>query len=133
VSEENVAIVRGGYEEFRRRGSLVRELLAPEFVWDMSHFHGWPEQQVYEGVQGAERFIEEWTSAWDDWDLGIEELRDAGDQVVAVHRQRGRSKSTGLPVDMSFAMVWTLREGKQTRMEMYSDVGEALKAVGLEE
>jgi ketosteroid isomerase-like protein len=132
VSEENVAIVRGGYEEFRRRGSLVRELVAAEFVWDMSHFHGWPEQQVYEGVEGAEHFIEEWTSAWDDWDLGIEELRDAGDKVVAVHRQRGRSKSTGLPVDMSFAMVWTLREGKETRMEMYSDVGEALKAVGLE-
>jgi ketosteroid isomerase-like protein len=132
VSEENVAIVRGGYEEFRRRGSLVRELVSPEFVWDMSHFHGWPEQQLYEGVQGAEHFIEEWTSAWDDWDLVIEELHDAGEKVLAVHRQRGRSKSTGLPVDMSFAMVWTLRNGKQTRMEMYSDVGEALKAVGLE-
>jgi ketosteroid isomerase-like protein len=132
VSEENVAVVRRGYEEFRRRGSIVHELVSPEFVWDMSHFHGWPEQQVYEGVKGAEHFIEEWTSAWDDWDLGIEELHDAGDKVVAVHRQRGRSKSTGLPVDMSFAMVWTLRNGKETRMDMYSDVGEALRAVGLE-
>jgi hypothetical protein len=33
---------------------------------------------------------------------------------------------------MSFAMLWTLRDGKQTRMEMHSDVGEAPKAVGLE-
>jgi ketosteroid isomerase-like protein len=32
---------------------------------------------------------------------------------------------------MSFAMVWTLRDGKHARMEMYSDPGEALKAVGL--
>jgi ketosteroid isomerase-like protein len=132
VSEQNVAIVRGGYEEFRRRGSFVHELVSSDFVWDMSHFHGWLEQQVYEGVQGAERFLEEWTSAWDDWDLEIDVLRDAGDKVVAVHRQRGRSKSTGLPVDMSFAMVWTLRNGKETRMDMYSDLGEALQAVGLE-
>ena len=51
MSEQNVAIVRGGYEEFRRRGSFVHELVSSEFVWDMSHFHGWPEQQVYEGVQ----------------------------------------------------------------------------------
>jgi ketosteroid isomerase-like protein len=36
-----------------------------------------------------------------------------------------------MPVDMSFAQVWTLRDGKQTRMEMYSDPNEALKAVGL--
>jgi ketosteroid isomerase-like protein len=45
---------------------------------------------------------------------------------------RGRSKTTGLPVDMSFAQVFTVRDGKQTRMEMYADPAEALKAVGLE-
>jgi hypothetical protein len=30
------------------------ELATPDFVWDMSNFHGWPEQQVYEGVEVAE-------------------------------------------------------------------------------
>jgi ketosteroid isomerase-like protein len=128
-----VEIVRRGYQQFRRRKTFVSELTAPDFAWDMSHFHGWPEQQVYEGVRGAERFLEEWTSAWDDWDLELEELHDAGDKVVAIHRQHGRSKSTGIRADMSFAMVWTLRDGKRTRMEMYSDVWEALKAVRLEE
>jgi ketosteroid isomerase-like protein len=132
MSHQNVEIVRRGYEEFFRTGTLVRELAAPDFAWDMSHFHGWPEQQVYEGVRGAERFLEEWTSAWDDWDLELEELRDAGDKVVAIHRQHGRSRSTGIRADMSFAMVWTIRDGKETRMEMYSDVREALKAVDLE-
>jgi len=38
-----------------------------------------------------------------------------------------------MPVQMAFARVFTLREGKQTRMEMYADPDEALKAVGLEE
>ena len=58
MSEQNVAIVRGGYEEFRRRGSFVHELVSSEFVWDMSHFHGWPEQQVYEDAQGGEPSFE---------------------------------------------------------------------------
>jgi len=126
-----VELVRRGYEQFSRSKTLAVEHAAPDFAWDMSHFHGWPEQQVYEGVRGAERFLEEWTSAWDDWDLELQELHDAGDKVVAIHRQHGRSRSTGIRADMSFAMVWTVRDGKQTRMEMYSDVGEALKAVGL--
>jgi hypothetical protein len=30
-------------------------------------------------------------------------------------------------------MVFTLRDGKQARMEMYSDRDEALKAAGLQE
>jgi ketosteroid isomerase-like protein len=131
MSEANVEIVRGGYEQFQASGILVAEIATPDFIWDMSHFHGWPEQQVYEGVEGAESFLGDWTSAWDDWELEVEALHDAGGKVVALLRQRGHSKATGMPVNMSFAQVWTLRDGKEARMEMYSDTAEALKAVGL--
>ena len=55
----------------------------------------------------------------------------AGERVVAVMHQRGRSKGTGVQVDMLFAQVWTLRGGEWIRMDMYSDPSEALKAVGL--
>jgi ketosteroid isomerase-like protein len=61
----------------------------------------------------------------------VDALHDAGERVVALLRQRGRSKATGLPVEMSLAQVWTLRDGKQTRMDMYSDRSEALEAAGL--
>jgi ketosteroid isomerase-like protein len=128
---DNVEIVREGYARFRARGMFARELTAPDFIWDMSHFHGWPEQQVYEGVQGAENFLAEWTSAWDDWELEVDALHDAGERVVALVHQRGRSKATGMLVNMSFAQVWTLLDGKRTRMDMYSDPREALEAVGL--
>jgi uncharacterized protein len=131
MSRENVEIVRGGYEQFRARGMLVAEIATPDFIWDMSHFHGWPEQQVYEGVEGARTFLTEWTAAWDDWELEVDALHDAGDKVVALLHQRGRSKLTGMPVDMSLAQVWTLRDGKEARMDMYSDPAEALQAVGL--
>jgi ketosteroid isomerase-like protein len=127
----NVDIVRDAYEGFRASGQLLAELAAPEFVWDMSHFHGWPEEQVYEGVEGAERFLREWLAAWDDWELRVEALHEAGDKVLAVVHQHGRSRASGLPVDMSFAQVWTLRDGKETRMEMYSDPNEAFQALGL--
>jgi hypothetical protein len=45
-------------------------------------------------------------------------------------RQSGRSKTTGLPVDMRFAQLWTLA-GKQTSMRMYPGREEALRAAGL--
>jgi ketosteroid isomerase-like protein len=132
MSQENVELVQRGYERLATTGQFVTNA-TPDFVWDMSNFHGWPEQKLYEGIEGAQTFQDEWTAAWDDWELDVEALHDAGDKVVVVARQRGRSKAAGLPVDMFFAQVWTLRDGKTTRMEMYSDPNEALKAVGLEE
>jgi ketosteroid isomerase-like protein len=131
MSQENVEMVRRGYERFAATGEFVEDIVSPEFVWDMSNFHGWPEQQTYEGVEGARSFLEEWVSAWDDWELEVDSLHDAGDKVVSFVRQRGRSKAAGMPVEMSFAQVWTLRDGKQTRMDMYSDREEALEAAGL--
>jgi ketosteroid isomerase-like protein len=131
MSQKNVEMVRRGYERFAATGEFVEDIVSPEFVWDMSNFHGWPEQQIYEGVEGARSFLEEWVSAWDDWELEVDSLHDAGDKVVSFVRQRGRSKAAGMPVEMSFAQVWTLRDGKQTRMDMYSDREEALEAAGL--
>lgn len=133
MSRENVEIVRIGYEQFAITGRFEADLLAPDFVWDMAHFDGWPEQAVYAGVEGARRFLADWSDAWDDWRMDVEALHDAGDRVVAVLHQRGRSKAAGMLVDMRFAQVWTFRDGKQTRMDTYSDPAEALEAAGLAE
>ena len=32
----------------------------------MSKYEGWLEQQRYEGADGAQRFLDDWTGAWDD-------------------------------------------------------------------
>ena len=133
MSEENLDIIRRGYEHFTATGELREEIVSADFVWDMSTFGDWPEQQAYEGIEGARQFLDDWVGAWEDWELEVEELHDAGDSVVAILRQRGRAKATGLPVDMHFAQLWRLRDGKQVRMEMYASPEEALRAAGLAE
>jgi ketosteroid isomerase-like protein len=131
MSAENVEIVRRGYESFLATGEPTVDLQAPDFVWDMSTFGNWPEQQEYAGPEGVREFLNDWVGAWEDWKLEVRELIDAGDDVVAIVHQSGRSKTTGLEVDMDFAQVWTVKDGLQTRMRMYADPDEALRAVGL--
>jgi ketosteroid isomerase-like protein len=131
MSREDLEEVRRGYELFAQTGKFEPDIVTDDFVWDMSHFAGWPEQQLYVGVDGAQSFLDEWVAAWDDWQLDLEALHDGGGKIVAVMRQRGRSKTTGMPVNMLFAQVWTMHEGKRSRMEMYSDPDEALRAAGL--
>jgi ketosteroid isomerase-like protein len=131
MSAENVATVQRGYDHVIATGELLMEIAHPDFVWDMSTFRGWPEQKTYEGTEGARQFLAEWTSAWEDWQLELRELIDAGDEVVAIVHQSGRAKTTGLPVDMDFAQLWSFRDGKQIRMRMYADPDEALRAAGV--
>jgi len=134
VSQQNVELVKRAFEHFQAKGDFMEEITRPDFVWDMSMFHGWPEQQVYEGLDEARRFMREWTEPFDDWDLELEAIHDVDDErVLAIVRQHGRSRSSGLLVDMVFGQLFTIRVGQQTRMEMYSDPAEALRVVGLEE
>ena len=133
VSQANVEVVQAAYDSFRETGQFAEQFVTPDFVWDMSKFRDWPEQQVYEGADGARRFLADWRDAWEDWEIEVDSYHDAGEKVVALLRQRGRSKASGLPVDMRFAQVWTVQGGKQTRMEMYADPDEAMEAVGLQQ
>jgi ketosteroid isomerase-like protein len=133
MSAENVEIVRRGYEYFGSERDFRPGIIHPEFVWDMSTFRGWPEQKTYSGLEGARSFIADWTESWDDWELDVQELLDAGDRVVAIVKQQARSKATGLTVEMDFAQVWTLRDGKQIRMEMYADPDEGRRTAGLDD
>lgn len=133
MSEGNIETLRGGLEHFQATGQLLDQLYDPDFVWDMSTFRGWPERQVYAGVEGVREFLSAWLSTWDDWEMEIEELLDGGEKVIAILRQRGRSKESGVTVEMRFAQVWTFRDGKFMRMQMYADPSEALEAVGLGE
>ncbi len=134
MSKENVAIILRALEHFQAEGDFLTAATAPDFVWDMTFFHGWPEQQLYEGLEETRRFIREWTEPFEDWRIEVESVHDAGDeQVLVILHQHARSKSTGLPVDMTLGQVYTIVGGRQTRMEMYSDPAEALRAVGLEE
>jgi ketosteroid isomerase-like protein len=133
MSQQNMETIERGYEHFGATRDLLAETIHPDLVWDMSTFSGWPERQTYSGLAGAREFIAEWTDAWDEWELEVEAPLDAGDKVVAIVHQRGRSKATGLTVDMEFAQVWTLRHGKLTRMQMYAERAKALEAAGLSE
>jgi ketosteroid isomerase-like protein len=132
MSPGNVEIVRRGFVHFLETGELLPDVVGEDFVWDMSKFRGWPERQTYEGMEGTREFMDNWLEAWDDWELEVEAFHDARDKVVVILRQRGRSKTSGLSVDMAFGQVFTMRDGKQVRMEMYADPAEALEAAGLD-
>jgi ketosteroid isomerase-like protein len=131
MSRENVEMLRRGYEHVT--GELLRELARSDFVWDTTTFRGAIRPGTFIGVDETNAWLADWLDSFEDWSIVIEEVFDAGDQVVAIVRQRGTAKHGGPEVEMRVAQVWTFRGGLAARMEMYADRGEALEAAGLSE
>jgi ketosteroid isomerase-like protein len=77
--------------------------------------------------------MERWASAFDELKVTIEEIIDAGGQVVVVAHHEGRGQASGVEVDTRFYEVYTLREGKVSRVDEFTEMAEALEAVGLAE
>jgi ketosteroid isomerase-like protein len=131
VSRQNVDTVRTILEAFNRgdmRGFL--DMCDPDIEWDLSQRLIDPE--TYHGHEGIEKFFEQQLEAWEEAPrMEVEDLMDAGDQVVAFVRVHGRGKGSGAAVDARIAQVWTIRRERATRLQYYGDRTEALNAVGL--
>jgi ketosteroid isomerase-like protein len=63
----------------------------------------------------------------------LDELVDHGDQVIAMHRQRGLGASSGAAAELEQGLINTLRDGAIVRVEIYGDPEKALEAAGLAE
>lgn len=125
--------VRRGLEAFSRRDiKTLRELADPDLELDWSASRG-ALAGVYRGFEDALlHFYGEWYATFDMTVIEPECFIQTNDSIVVpnVARMRGRD---GIEVSARSAFVYTVRGGKFTRICLYQDTEEALKAVGLEE
>ena len=132
MSEENVEIVRLSYERFNR-GEVdgFLELCAPEF--EFRDLPALPGSGVTVGHDAFRAWFRQISDAFDDLRFEVEELIDAGDQVVVVNRATGSGSGSGAEVNTNFSNVWTLRDGKAVSAVSHDTHDEALEAAGLSE
>jgi len=132
MSQENVDLVRGGFDSFAR-GDLDRffKFVDPE-VEIVQPFE-LPGPRTYHGHKGLAEAFQSWAGEWDDFQAEVERIVDAGDRVVTLVHSRGRGRTSGVTVDQRVGYVLTIRDGKLTRWEAFLRFSEALEAVGLSE
>ena len=133
MSAENVELVRQALESFNLEGvEAIADRIDPAFETTTPSSLS-VEPDTYRGPEGVQRWFDAWGGTMDEVRFDLDELIDAGDQVVAVSRLVARSHTTGLELEQAVAMVWTLRDGRAVRLDPYATREEALQAVGLEE
>ena len=112
MSQENVDLVRRTIRAFNSGDwDASVEYMDEDIEWRAAD--AVPDQDSYFGRDGVRAFWTAWTENFDGFRLEVEELIDAGDDVVVVTRIRGRGIASGAEVrSNSFAQVAHLRDGK---------------------
>jgi ketosteroid isomerase-like protein len=132
MSQENVEAARRLYEH-PHDGQVPFSIYDPEVEWDMTNYSGWLDQQVYHGHEGVREFMRTWLGSFENWEPSPERFIDAGDDVVVIVSDRAYVKGSSTPIRRRFGHILTFRDGYVIRSRTYSDIAEALEAVGLSE
>jgi ketosteroid isomerase-like protein len=107
--------------------------LDPHVVWDASRIALLDVRVAY-GHEEFSQTIRHYIGAFEDYDYELERLTDLGSgAVLAVVTEEGRGKSSGVPVQRSFAPLYTVIDGKIARITFFPSEAEALEAAGLSE
>jgi ketosteroid isomerase-like protein len=130
VKRANVEVLRPVYAEWGRGNWRPRfEFYADEMEWGWSE--EFPDRGVSRDPEERSGRLREWLSPWEDWRCEAERFVPAGELVVVLTRYTGRGKESGASVDTEGAHLWTLRDGKAIRLEVFSSRAKALNAAGL--
>ena len=130
MSQENVAVVHQVFEHWKRGDwGWGREFFDDgcEAVFSSSWF---PDAGVYEIGREALRAWLEFTESFETFAIGVDQIVDAGENVVVLARIQGRGRASGADVDAKVGGIFTLRNAKIHRYVLTDD-REALEALRL--
>jgi ketosteroid isomerase-like protein len=128
MSAENVELVRRTLERFVETGEVEWEAMHEKLE---IHDHDIPEHGDYYGRAGFIRWLSDWGEAWSEWNLEVEEVLDAGDQVVAVIHLTAKGAASGITVDRHDSLVYGFRDGKVARTDYFNSRQQGLERAGL--
>jgi ketosteroid isomerase-like protein len=78
-----------------------------------------PDRAVVRGRDAALAALILWLSNWASYENELRGITEHGEKVIVHFRQRMVGAGSGLEVGGDLFMVWTVRDGLATRMEMY--------------
>jgi ketosteroid isomerase-like protein len=131
MSQENVAVVEAAYTAYARGGlDALADCWTDDIDYraiegaldDRGPIHGKAEMRAH---------LQDWLDMFDPITVEPLELIDAGgDEVVAVLKFGGRAKLSGVETDLTYAALYTIRDGKIARGREYWTKEQALEAAG---
>jgi ketosteroid isomerase-like protein len=132
MSQENVEVARAAFDAFNRDDlGGVLSFLAEDCEWRPPAYA--VDGVAYLGHADYAAWFEGLKETWSSLDATAT-FSSAGDRhVIAEVRAAFIGRASATPVDVRYWIVYSLNQGKVTRMEAFRSQADALEAVGLRE
>jgi uncharacterized protein len=125
IYNDGPGLRRGDYDDFYAAlFSPEAELIVPQIYPDM--------EPVYVGIEGLKRQRERMDEIWEELRWEPERFIEGTETVVVLLTLYGTSRQMKADASAAVAHLWTLRDGRVTRLEVFLDRDEAFAAAGLE-
>jgi uncharacterized protein len=128
----NVAVVDGLYQGFAK-GDVPAVLAAMDanIVWNEAENFPYADRNPYIGPDAVlngvfGRILAEW-EYWNLTDIQLHEM--SNNKVLATLRYQAKHKTNGKMIDSQTAHLWTLKDGKITAFQQFTDTKQAGEAV----
>ena len=134
MSQENVDVVLDQFSAVNERDFPRAMTFYAEDVVLVVQSHAFLSDGTFEGREAVGEWFGDWFRAFErDYRFDIDEARDLGEVVLLVATHRGRGRSSGVEVEGQTGYLYTVRDGKIVRAELFAGREEAISAAGLEQ
>jgi len=83
---------------------------------------GFPYGGVYIGMDAiTENVFGKLGEEWNDFGVDVDEYVSSGNRVVAHGKYTGVNKASGKSINVKMVHSWTVKDGKITKFEQYTD------------
>src|SRR5687768_11759391 len=130
MSQENLGIVRQMLDAFSRGDTPAMLKLADASVV-FTPIPDTPDVQDFHGHEGLLQGIAQTTETWDDFYVELREMRDFDDHVLASLRWWGRGPRSGIKMEVDICALYTFRDGKIVRLQLFESEQQTLEIAGL--
>jgi ketosteroid isomerase-like protein len=87
---------------------------------------------AYVGHDGIRQYFKDVASAWSEWRVEVHRTVEAPEGRVMIEMtMHARGKESGAPWSEFTAHLWTVRDGRLLRNEVFREPDEALRAAGV--
>jgi ketosteroid isomerase-like protein len=130
VSQENVEVVRRSWEAFNRGGlDAIEEFWHPDIEWRAAEGEV-DDVGMFRGRDSMRRYYGDWLETLDELRAEVEEIVFQDDErVVALIHTSARGRTSGVPTEGRYAIVYTVRGGQIVSGREYGTRDQALEAV----
>jgi uncharacterized protein len=132
VSRAEIETLRAGYEAFNR-GEIDSLFNTADPDIEFIPADRAANAGVVRGREAIQQFFEDLFEPFEQVDVEPQKFFESDDRIAVILQARFRPRGSSAIVENRIGHVWTFRDGKALRLEIYPEREKALEAIGMSE